>query len=58
MLEQLKERLRNTNTEGQAALATLTQELRDNEPATRRLYKAIERGIVKIEDVALQRLRV
>jgi site-specific DNA recombinase len=50
MLQQLKERLRSANTEGQAGLAALTKEVKDNELATRRLYEAIERGIIRVED--------
>ena len=54
MLQKLKDGLRSANTEGQAELAALTKELKDNELATKRLYEVIERGIIGVGDATLQ----
>jgi septation ring formation regulator EzrA len=54
MLQKLKNRLKSAQSEGQAELATLSKELKDIESGTERLYEAVERGVIQLDDSTLQ----
>jgi DNA invertase Pin-like site-specific DNA recombinase len=57
MLRQLQTRLKAAQSEGNGQLATLTKELKALDLGTERLYEAVERGLMRLDDATLtQRL--